>query len=315
VRKAGLAKRKRSRAPISDEEEDQQDSESADDLPTKQEVRAMLAEAKTSKQRVPDLPKPPVYNGHASDMVEDRLFVFENYLAGSNIPKDRWPYHIMPLLSDKALSAWMSVAVPAQNANVPLTWELFKSCMLTNFAHPDRQHQAREKLHKIAQQNGQSATDYVRYFNTLVQKAGDPPPSNTDLILFFHSGLLPGIKDKCITNPGTGKFWTDLQALQEFTISLHTHGATKPAHMAQAAVRHSFPPRSKPARLAYLQNRPAKAAGKTKFKPKGPGWNKAGSSIPGGDKASTKPSAVQEEITALQRRLSGLRRQQREEGK
>jgi hypothetical protein len=117
------------------------------------------------KPRVPDLPKPPVYKGAETDIVEDRLFVFENYLRGSNIPEASWPNYIMSLLQDKALTAWTSVAVPASTAGIPVTWEMFKQTMLTKFAHPDRQHQAREQLHKIRQRTSQSATDYVRTFN------------------------------------------------------------------------------------------------------------------------------------------------------
>ena len=54
-------------------------------------------------------------------------------------------------LRDKALTAWTSVAVPASTAGIPVTWEMFKQTKLTNFAHPDRQHQALEQLHKIRQ--------------------------------------------------------------------------------------------------------------------------------------------------------------------
>ena len=86
------------------------------------------------KPRVPDLPKPSVYKGAETDIVEDKLFVFD-YLRGSNIPEASWPNYIMSLLQDKALTAWTSVAVPA---GIPVTWEMFKQTMLTNFAHPDR---------------------------------------------------------------------------------------------------------------------------------------------------------------------------------
>ena len=130
----------------------------------------------------------------------------------------------MSLPQDKALTAWTSVAVPA---GIPVTWEMFKQTMLTNFAHPDRQHQAREQLHKIRQRTSQSATDYVRTFNSLVQRAGQPVPSTTDQILFFHSGLLSSFKEKCVTNPTTGMFWTDLHALQGHVIAMQTHGNLK----------------------------------------------------------------------------------------
>ena len=75
--------------------------------------------------------------------------------------------------------------------------------------------------------NVQSATDYVRTFNSLVQRAGQPVPSTTDQILFFHSGLFSSFKEKCVTNPTTGMFWTDLHALQGHVIAMQTHGNLK----------------------------------------------------------------------------------------
>ncbi len=51
-------------------------------------LKQQLAGGKVST-RVPNLPKPPVYSGHAIDMVEDHWFVFENYLMSNNIPKQR----------------------------------------------------------------------------------------------------------------------------------------------------------------------------------------------------------------------------------
>ena len=49
-------------------------------------LKALLAEKQVSHVRVPDLPKPPVFSGHASQPVEDHIFVFETYLSSSNIP-------------------------------------------------------------------------------------------------------------------------------------------------------------------------------------------------------------------------------------
>ena len=107
---------------------------------------------------MPDLPKPPVFSGSNQDNVEDKLFVFDNYLIGSNIPKEKWTNYIMPLLADKALTAWTAVAMPLTNVGMPLSWDLFHSTMLTSFAHPDRQYKARELLHKITQGASQSVT-------------------------------------------------------------------------------------------------------------------------------------------------------------
>ncbi len=163
-----------------------------------------------------------------------------------NIPKQCWVHHVMPLLSDKALAAWTSVALPAKSANQELTWDLSCKIMLSNFAHPDRQHKPREMRHKVAQSLSQSVTDYVRQFTSLVQRAGKPAPSPADLILVFRSGLVPALKDKSppilalgATNPCTGKFWEDLKALQDYIISVHTHGAAKHANLVPASARHA----------------------------------------------------------------------------
>eukprot|EP00983_Pelagomonas_calceolata_P010131 329240-Pelagomonas_calceolata.AAC.1 len=128
--------------------------------------------------------------------------------------------------------------------------------MLSSFAHPDRQHKARESLHKVSMQPGQSVTDYVWYFNLLLQRAGDPTPSVADQIVFFHTGLLSYTKDKTTTNPDTGKFWTDLHALQEYAINLHTHGANKSATLIPASARtfaSNKPTHSGTKRVAFAQ--------------------------------------------------------------
>ena len=128
-------------------------------------------------------------------------------------------------LRDKALTAWTSVAVPASTAGIPVTWEMFKQTKLTNFAHPDRQHQALEQLHKIRQRTvGHRLRAHIQF---PCQRVGQPVPSTIDQILFFHSGLLSSFKEKCVTNPTTGMFWTDLHALQGHVIAMQTHGNLK----------------------------------------------------------------------------------------
>jgi len=89
--------------------------------------------------------------------------------------------------------------------------------MLSSFAHPDRQHKA--------------------HFNSLVQCSGNPTPSVTDQIMFFHAGLLPFMKDKKATNPVTARFWTELDALQNYAINVHTHGTHKPAPIVPSSAR------------------------------------------------------------------------------
>ena len=49
----------------------------------------------------------------------------------------------------------------------------------------------------------------------------------TNIGLFFHSGLLSSFKEKGVTNPTTGMFWTDLHALQGHVIAMQTHGNLK----------------------------------------------------------------------------------------
>jgi len=176
-----------------------------------------------SSRGLPSLPKPAPFSGATKEVVEDKLFAFETYLSGSGIPRPLWCSHIMSLLTEKALTAWTSVAMPAAQAGITLTWDLFTTCMLKSFAHPDREFQARDQLHHIKQGPTQSATDYSRHFNSLVQKCGTPTPALTDLIMFFHAGLAPSLQAKTSTNPANGKFWTDLDAFQRFVISTSTH--------------------------------------------------------------------------------------------
>ncbi len=102
--------------------------------------------------------------------------------------------------------------------------------MLTSFAHPDREYQAREQLHKVKLHPNQAATDYVRHFNSLVQRAGQPPPSSTDQIMFFHAGLTQALQEKTSQNPATGRFWTDLELFQRFVITVHTHSFASHTH-------------------------------------------------------------------------------------
>uniref|UniRef100_A0A6S8IX55 Retrotransposon gag domain-containing protein n=1 Tax=Dunaliella tertiolecta TaxID=3047 RepID=A0A6S8IX55_DUNTE len=200
----------------------------------------------------------------------------------------------MPLLANKALAAWTAVAMPHDKACLPLTWDMFRDTMMSAFAHPDRQQRARELLHKITQSSTQSVTDYVRYFNSLVQRAGDPVPSMTDQIMFFHTGLLPYMKGKTATNPATGKFWTDLHALQEYAMTIHTHGSSKTATMVPAsslAFSSSKPTHLPSKRVAFAQA----ANKKPKHNPPKPGKRADGAG----------PSGVHHQRTSSDRAPAG----------
>jgi len=57
------------------------------------------------------MPQPEMFLGKAGQMIEDYLFSFEKYyFRGSRVPEDPWPTYVMPLLSDKEMRAWISVA-------------------------------------------------------------------------------------------------------------------------------------------------------------------------------------------------------------
>ena len=185
----------------------------------------------------PALPKPASFSGNGGADVDETLFRYEAYLAGSRIPKQDWPAHAMQLLEGKALSAWTAVAMPASKAGTPVTWEMFTEVMLKAFAHPDREHSARLQLYKVQQNNNQAASEYVRYFNSLAVRCGNDPPKQQELINFFYSGLSHALKEKCAVNHKTGKFWTDLKALQDHTIALSTHAPKIELSMRSAGVQ------------------------------------------------------------------------------
>ena len=73
--------------------------------------------------------------------------------------------------------------------------------------------------------------------------------------MLFRSGLLPYMKDKTATNPATGKFWTDLHALQNYAITIQTHGSNKSATMVPASSR-AFPS-PKPSHYPHKSSRVA----------------------------------------------------------
>lgn len=187
------------------------------------------------------LPEPSKFSGDKSaGDVEEAIFRFEGYLSGCRIPKEDWHMHATHLLTDKALSAWTAVAMPARRANQTLTWEMFVNTLLTTFAHPDRHLKARAQLHKVSMQANQAATEYVRFFNSLVVRAGEPKSAETDLIQFFFNGLTERLRSACLINPTTGHKWSSLQALQEHAIIIHNNTArhtTEFVARANAGVR------------------------------------------------------------------------------
>jgi len=210
-------------------------------------IRAEIASNTVSgsmRQILPRLPVPATFSGNkdAGD-VEEALFRFERYLQDSNLPVADWPKYTSNMLTDRALAAWTAVEMPAAAAGNPITWDLFKQSMLSAFAHPDRHARARLQLHTVSQQSNQPAVEYVRYFNALVVRAGNPRSAEEDLLHFFFKGLSSQMKAQCGINPTTGKFWTSLSQLQDHTIVLYTNLA-RPADMAVRATKLGKRPRA-----------------------------------------------------------------------
>jgi len=184
-----------------------------------------------ARQMIPKLLDPTKSSGNkdAGD-VEEAIFRFEGYLAGCKIPKEDWPTHAAHMLTDKALTAWTAVAMPAKRANLPITWEIFVDTLLKSFAHPDRHLKARAQLHKVSMQNNQAATEYVRFFNSLVVRGGEPKSAEVDLIQFFFNGLTERLRSACPIDPTTGRRWSSLSAFQDHVIIIYTSTA-KPAEL------------------------------------------------------------------------------------
>ena len=153
-------------------------------------------------------------------MIEDVLFGFESYLIGSGVPPAQWAVVAMHLLDKKALSTWISFAQPLHNQGQVPTWEQFKSTLCSAFAHPDRQLAARQELLSVRQRN--TVAEYVQRVRILVNRAGAPPPSDADLMLYFWKGLKSHIQDQSKVDPRTGAFWTSFESLSRHAILVDT---------------------------------------------------------------------------------------------
>jgi len=135
----------------------------------------------------------------------------------------------MSLLQDKALIAWTSNAVPASLLAYPSHGKCSnKPCSPI--------------LHTLIDNIIKHGNNYTKFGNVLHsrppitcalsiplcnEQANQSCQLQTNIGLFFHSGLLSSFKEKCVTNPTTGMFWTDLHALQGHVIAMQTHGNLK----------------------------------------------------------------------------------------
>ena len=141
------------------------------------------------------VPQPAKFSGEsANDNVEDIIFSFENYLMGNKVQRGQWPTFGMQLLSGKALSSWIAFAQPLTKKGTPPTWTQFVQVLTANFATPDRQLTARQQLFFATSQTG-SVAQYLQQFRILISRAGDPPPTDKDLIVLYFKGLKQSIQD------------------------------------------------------------------------------------------------------------------------
>ncbi|KAJ9528840.1 hypothetical protein QJQ45_000115 [Haematococcus lacustris] len=164
---------------------------------------------------------PAKFSGASGQFAEDAIFLFLDYLTGNNIPQPDWPSHILPLLEGKALQAWLSVAQPLRLSGGTPTWELMRDTLTKAFPCGDRAMQARKLLHTIKQQT--RTPEYLRYFRMLVARAGEPTPTDRDLLLWYMRGLKSSIADQCKVNPATGKPWDSFEALAEYSCAIDTY--------------------------------------------------------------------------------------------
>ncbi|KAJ9521398.1 hypothetical protein QJQ45_001224 [Haematococcus lacustris] len=164
---------------------------------------------------------PAKFSGASGQFAEDAIFLFLDYLTGNNIPQPDWPSHFLPLLEGKALQAWLSVAQPLRLSGGTPTWELMRDTLTKAFPCGDRAMQARKLLHTIKQQT--RTPEYLRYFRMLVARAGEPTPTDRDLLLWYMRGLKSSIADQCKVNPATGKPWDSFEALAEYSCAIDTY--------------------------------------------------------------------------------------------
>jgi hypothetical protein len=217
---------------------DTSDSTSGDDNPRK--VRR-LEQHKPSSLR---LPTPAKFSGVDSEIVEDFIFAFESYLTGNRIPRVDWPKYVMPLLTGKALAAWLAVARPLQEKKEVATWELLTKTLTDAFPHIDLAMNARKRLHEI-EQTGKVA-EYLQRMRVLIARAGAPATSDTDLMLIFWRGLKGHIREQAKVDPRTGKWWSGFEDLASYALTIDSqHKDFHPAQLRNAQLRqNNRPPRA-----------------------------------------------------------------------
>ena len=165
--------------------------------------------------KIPMVPLPTKYSGSLSEDLDTSMFAFETYLEGNNIPRDMWPKHAMQLLTGKALEAYMAVALPMQKEGQHPTWDKFKGTLYSSFVTHDKMMEARAALLTCTQSH--SVPAYLQQFRMLIAKAGQPQPTDKDLLLLYWKGLKQEVREAAKLNPKTGAFWETFEELAQHT--------------------------------------------------------------------------------------------------
>ena len=165
--------------------------------------------------KIPLVPLPSKYSGNNSEDLDTTIFSFETYLEGNHVPREDWPKHAMQLLTGKASEAYMAMALPMQQQGNHPTWDDFRGILYETFVTHDKMLEARAALMTCHQTH--SLPSYLQQFRMLLSKAGQPRPTDKDLLLLYWKGLKPEVREAAKINPKTGAFWDTFDDL-----ALHT---------------------------------------------------------------------------------------------
>jgi hypothetical protein len=175
-------------ADVAAEEEETEEGED----PYEQKVSAAPSLAKW-------MPKPAPFSG--SEDVDEMLFTFES----TNQPRTGWPQMVLTLLHGQARQAWLALAAPSKQIGTELTWDMFRTCMRSAFAKPDKDFDARMQLRRV-RQGTMSVTEYVRHVRSLIGRLAHEPPSHKEQLLALYDGLQHSVKQHALADPRTGQF-------------------------------------------------------------------------------------------------------------
>jgi len=124
----------------------------------------------------------------------------------------------MPLLTGTALRVYTAFAQPMQSSGVTPTWEQFRQVLQSAFVKHDKCMAARRDLYALKQTK--SVAEFHQQFRLLVARAGNPAPTDTDLLMMFWNGLLPETQAGSRVDPLTGTFWTSFASLSKHALAV-----------------------------------------------------------------------------------------------